>query len=57
MKFLTFFILYISFQISAETDFEKAEKLFQQEKFDQAKLLFESYLKSNPTNYKTNLRI
>ena len=35
------------------TDFEKAEKLFQQEKYEQAKVLFESYLKSNPNNYKT----
>jgi tetratricopeptide (TPR) repeat protein len=34
-------------------DFEKAEKLFQQEKYEQAKVLFESYLKSNPNNYKT----
>lgn len=37
----------------AETDFEKAEKLFKQEKYDQAKVLFENYLKSNPNNYKT----
>jgi len=35
------------------TDFEKAEKLFQQEKYEQAKVLFESFLKSNPNNYKT----
>jgi tetratricopeptide (TPR) repeat protein len=37
----------------AETDFEKAEKLFKQEKYEQAKVLFENYLKSNPNNYKT----
>lgn len=37
----------------AETDFEKAEKLYKQEKFDQAKVLFESYLKTNPSSYKT----
>lgn len=37
----------------AETDFEKAEKLYKQEKYDQAKTLFESYLKSNPNHYKT----
>jgi len=37
----------------AETDFEKAEKLYKQEKFEQAKTLFESYLKSNPNHYKT----
>jgi len=37
----------------AQTDFDKAEKLFKQEKFDQAKVLFDAYLKSNPNNYKT----
>ena len=37
----------------AETDFEKAEKLFKQEKYEQAKVLFENYLKFNPNNYKT----
>lgn len=37
----------------AENDFEKAEKLFKQEKYDQAKVLFENYLKFNPNNYKT----
>lgn len=36
-----------------ETDFDKAEKLYQQEKWQQAKSLFESYLKENPTNFKT----
>jgi tetratricopeptide (TPR) repeat protein len=35
------------------SDFEKAEKLFQQEKYDQAKVLFENYLKANPKNFKT----
>lgn len=53
MKILSFFFLLLSFHISAETDFEKAEKLFQQEKWEQSKLLFESYLKSNPNNFKT----
>lgn len=37
----------------AENDFDKAEKLYKQEKFDQAKVLFESYLKTNPSSYKT----
>lgn len=53
MKFLPFLLLLISFNMMAETDFEKAEKLFKQEKYDQAKTLFESYLKSNPNHYKT----
>lgn len=53
MKFLSFLFLLISFNMMAETDFEKAEKLYKQEKYDQAKTLFESYLKSNPNHYKT----
>jgi tetratricopeptide (TPR) repeat protein len=53
MKFISFIILLITFNMMAETDFDKAEKLYKQEKFDQAKVLFESYLKSNPNSYKT----
>ena len=53
MKLLSFLSLLISFNMMAETDFEKAEKLYKQEKYDQAKTLFESYLKSNPSNFKT----
>lgn len=53
MKFLSFLILLISFNMMADSDFDKAEKLYQQEKYQQAKVLFESYLKSNPNNYKT----
>lgn len=53
MKLLPYFFLLVSFQLLAETDFEKAEKLFQQQKFEQAKLLFESFLNENPNNFKT----
>ncbi len=53
MKLLTYFFLLVSLQLLTENDFEKAEKLFQQQKLEQAKLLFESYLKDNPSNYKT----
>jgi tetratricopeptide (TPR) repeat protein len=53
MKFLKFIVLLFSLQTMAQTDFDKAEKLFKQEKFDQAKLLFDAFLKSNPNNYKT----
>lgn len=52
MKFLPFLFLLISFTMMADSDFDKAEKLYQQEKYQQAKTLFESYLKSNPNNYK-----
>lgn len=50
---LPFLIFLISFNSKADSDFEKAEKLFKQEKYEQAKTLFESYLKSNPNNFKT----
>ena len=53
MKFISFIILLISFNMMAENDFDKAEKLYKQEKFDQAKVLFESYLKTNQSSYKT----
>ncbi len=53
MKFLSFLILFISFNSFAESNFEKAEKLFQQEKWDQAKVLFEDCLKQNPKDYKS----
>jgi len=53
MKLVAFFLFFISFQMMAETDFDKAEKLYKQEKWEQAKTLFESYLKNNPTSYKT----
>jgi tetratricopeptide (TPR) repeat protein len=53
MQFLKFFILLISFHGFAESDFEKAEKLYKQDKWEQAKVLFETFLKDNPTNYKT----
>ncbi|MEI7508711.1 MAG: hypothetical protein WCJ62_04525 [Flavobacterium sp.] len=53
MKFLTLLILLFSLQIMAQSDFEKAENLFQQEKYDQAKTLFVIYLKASPSSYKT----
>lgn len=53
MKFLPFLFLLISFNMMAETDFEKAEKFYKLEKYDQAKTLFESYLKNNPNHFKT----
>lgn len=48
-------ILFLLFPliILGQTNFEKGEKLFLDGKFDQAQLLFETYLKSNPTHLKT----
>ena len=37
----------------SQSDFEKAEKLFNANNFDQSQVLFESYLKDNPNNLKT----
>ncbi|WP_395045040.1 tetratricopeptide repeat protein [Flavobacterium sp.] len=39
--------------MKAETDFDKAEKLYNQKKYSEAKVLFESFLKENPNNYKS----
>jgi tetratricopeptide (TPR) repeat protein len=53
MKLFPFLFLLLSFHAMAETDFEKAEKLYKQENYEQAKVLFESFLKNNPNNFKT----
>jgi len=45
--------LLLSLQMMANSDFEKAEQLFQKEKFLEAKVLFENHLKSNPNHTKT----
>ena len=53
MNFIKILFFVISFQTMGETNFEKAEKLYRLEKYAQAKVLFESYLKENPNDYKT----
>jgi hypothetical protein len=53
MKNFLLVILLISNLHLEDTDFDKAEKLFQQEKYDQARVLFEKYLKQTPNDYKT----
>ena len=53
MNFIKILFFLISFQTMGETNFEKAEKLYRLEKYAQAKVLFESYLKENPNDYKT----
>lgn len=50
---LQFIILFISLQMTIETSFEKAEKLFHKQQFLEAKILLEEYLKSNPNHIKT----
>ena len=53
MKLLYLFIALFSLLISAQTDFEKAEILYNKKQYSDAKSLFESYLKSHPNNYPT----
>ncbi|MCK8141538.1 hypothetical protein MW871_06480 [Flavobacterium sp. I-SCBP12n] len=51
MKHIIF--LLIPFLMWSQSNFEKAEKFFQEEKFEQAQALFELYLKSNSGDLKT----
>lgn len=51
-KILFFFILFTQCLFS-QTLFEKAEKLFKEKKYEEAKGLFENYLKSVPNHQKT----
>lgn len=52
MRFIKIFIFLFSIQMMA-SDFEKAEKLFKQEKYSQAEALFEKHLSSHPNHTKT----
>jgi tetratricopeptide (TPR) repeat protein len=53
MQYLKFIILFLSFHCFGITNFEKAEKLFQQQKWEEAKVLFQECLKDNPKDFKT----
>ena len=53
MKSYLFLIIFSLLFSSNSTDFEKAELLFKQAKYDQAKVAFESYLKENSNHLKT----
>jgi len=53
MKILQFILFLISITAFSETPFEKAEKLFVQKKYAEAKTQFESYLKLQPNHTKT----
>lgn len=52
MKQLVFFLLFPMF-FWAQSDFDKAEKLFEQQKFALAEILFKSYLIQKPNDPKT----
>ncbi|MDP2161344.1 MAG: hypothetical protein Q8K02_12720 [Flavobacterium sp.] len=53
MKIFKLLILLISFQMMANSDFEKAEQLFHKGRYVEAKSVFSIYLKSNPNHTKT----
>jgi tetratricopeptide (TPR) repeat protein len=53
MKLIQVFVLLFSFQLMANSDFEKAEQLFRQNKLVEAKALFEKHLKANPNHTKS----
>ncbi|MFE3872058.1 tetratricopeptide repeat protein [Flavobacterium sp. ZS1P70] len=53
MKKTVYFFLLLPLMILAQSNFDKGEKLFKEEKFDQAQLIFESILKTNPHDLKT----
>lgn len=53
MKRLLFLFLVLPIMMYSQSNFEKAEKLFKEEKYSQAAAVFESVLKSNPSDLKT----
>jgi tetratricopeptide (TPR) repeat protein len=53
MKHIIFLFVFLPVMMSAQSNFDKAEKLFKEEKFDQAQSIFESILKTTPHDLKT----
>ncbi|PHX62034.1 MAG: hypothetical protein CK517_02365 [Flavobacteriales bacterium] len=53
MKKYIFFLLLFSQCLFSQSLFEKAENLYNEKKFEEAKRLFENYLKSAPNHQKT----
>lgn len=53
MKFYLVLILFISVNMFAQSSYEKAEKLYSENKLSEAKKLFEEYLTDNPNHIKT----
>ncbi|MFV7235010.1 tetratricopeptide repeat protein [Flavobacterium sp. ZB4R12] len=53
MKKMAYFFLLLPLMIWSQSNFDKAEKFFKEEKFDQAQSIFESILKTNPSDLKT----
>ena len=53
MKKLLFLFLFAPILLWSQTNFEKGEKLFQAKKYDEAEVIFESVLKTKPSDIKT----
>lgn len=53
MKKLVYIFLLLPLMIWSQSNFDHAEKLFKEEKLEQAQPIFESVLKSNPSDLKT----
>lgn len=53
MKKLLLFFLFVPICLWSQSTFEKAEKLYQNKKYDEAEVFFESVLKTKPSDIKT----
>lgn len=53
MKHILYLFLVLPIMMWSQSNFEKAEKLFKEEKYSQAEAVFELVLKSNPSDIKT----
>jgi tetratricopeptide (TPR) repeat protein len=53
MKHIIYLFVFLPMMMWGQSDFEKAEKLYKANKIEQAELVFESVLKSNPSDLKT----
>jgi tetratricopeptide (TPR) repeat protein len=53
MKHIIYLFVFLPVMMWGQSDFEKAEKLYKADKMNQAGLVFESVLKSNPSDLKT----
>jgi tetratricopeptide (TPR) repeat protein len=53
MKHIIYLFVFLPIMMWGQSDFEKAEKLYKANKMNQAELLFESVLRSNPSDLKT----
>lgn len=53
MKHILFLIVFLPILVWSQSNFKQGEKLFKEEKYDAAQDVFESILKTNPTDLKT----